>query len=97
MQYSSNMTSKGQVTIPADIRRKLGLRPGQPVQFSLSGDTVRLGAPDWQKDLSELHRRVAERMKRRDLKPLSDEELDTAINEAGEAEAMARYRRGTAE
>jgi AbrB family looped-hinge helix DNA binding protein len=93
MKYSSMMTSKGQVTIPADIRRKLGLKPGQPVRFSVSGDTVSLGAQDWRKGLEELHQRAAAHMKRRKLRPLSDEELDAAINEAVEGEATARYRR----
>lgn len=27
------MTSKGQVTIPKDIRRRMGLRPGDRVEF----------------------------------------------------------------
>jgi antitoxin PrlF len=29
----SRMTQKGQVTIPADVREKLGLKPGDVVQF----------------------------------------------------------------
>lgn len=30
----SNMTSKGQVTVPKVIRDALGLRPGEPVEFA---------------------------------------------------------------
>ena len=33
MRRTSTLTSKGQVTVPIDIRRKLGLRPGQKVEF----------------------------------------------------------------
>ena len=29
----ATLTSKGQITIPARIRRKLGLRPGQVLEF----------------------------------------------------------------
>ncbi len=90
MQYSSNMTSKGQVTIPADIRRKLGLKPGQAVQFKLSGNVVTVGAPDWREGLAKLHKEVAAHLKRRGLKPLSDEELNEAINRA--AQDAAEYR-----
>lgn len=36
------ITSKGQVTIPMDIREKLGLLPNTEVEFALDGDGVRL-------------------------------------------------------
>ena len=36
------LTTKGQVTIPLDIRRKLGLEPGTRVEFDIVGGTVRL-------------------------------------------------------
>jgi AbrB family looped-hinge helix DNA binding protein len=31
----STVSSKGQVTIPVEVREKLGLRPGTPVEFEL--------------------------------------------------------------
>jgi AbrB family looped-hinge helix DNA binding protein len=36
------LTSKGQVTIPLDIRRALGLEPGTAVQFDIVGASVRI-------------------------------------------------------
>lgn len=39
---TSVLTSKGQVTIPADVRRRLGLSPGDRLAFVLDGDQVRL-------------------------------------------------------
>ena len=36
------MTSKGQVTIPQEIRERLGLLPNCEVEFELDGDSVRL-------------------------------------------------------
>jgi AbrB family looped-hinge helix DNA binding protein len=36
------ITSKGQVTIPQEIREKLGLLPDTEVEFTLDGDGVRL-------------------------------------------------------
>ncbi len=36
------ITSKGQVTIPIEIRQRLGLLPETEVVFELVGDTVRL-------------------------------------------------------
>ena len=36
------LTSKGQVTIPQDIRNRLGLMPGTRVVFDVIGDSVRI-------------------------------------------------------
>jgi len=33
MTMKATLTSKGQITIPASIRRKLGLQPGQVLDF----------------------------------------------------------------
>lgn len=39
---TSTLTAKGQVTIPADVRKRLGLHPGDHVAFIVEGDEVRL-------------------------------------------------------
>jgi AbrB family looped-hinge helix DNA binding protein len=36
------LTSKGQVTIPQDIRERLGLLPQTEVEFEIDGDAVRI-------------------------------------------------------
>ena len=36
------ITSKGQVTIPQDIRERLGLLPLSEVEFDVVGDSVRI-------------------------------------------------------
>ena len=36
------ITSKGQVTIPQEIRERLGLRPETEVEFEVVGSTVRI-------------------------------------------------------
>lgn len=36
------VTSKGQVTIPLDVRRKLGIEAGSEVAFEVDSDGVRL-------------------------------------------------------
>ncbi|HEX3739498.1 MAG TPA: AbrB/MazE/SpoVT family DNA-binding domain-containing protein [Terriglobales bacterium] len=37
MAYQSRITSKGQITVPVEIRRKLGLRRGDRVEFREHG------------------------------------------------------------
>lgn len=36
------MTSKGQVTIPVDARRELGLGPGHDLDFEIVGDAIQI-------------------------------------------------------
>ena len=38
--HTTTMTSKGQVTIPAEIRRALGLGEGDRLEVQLEADTV---------------------------------------------------------
>jgi len=43
---TTRITSKGQVTIPADIRDRLGLLPQTEVVFEVEDDTVRIRRAD---------------------------------------------------
>ncbi|MGB7584083.1 MAG: AbrB/MazE/SpoVT family DNA-binding domain-containing protein [Terriglobales bacterium] len=38
MKYSSTISSKGQVTVPQRIRERLGLAPGDRLEFVVDGD-----------------------------------------------------------
>jgi antitoxin PrlF len=41
-ELETRVTRKGQVTIPAEIRHRLGLKPKDMVRFELAGDEVKL-------------------------------------------------------
>jgi AbrB family looped-hinge helix DNA binding protein len=41
------ITAKGQVTIPQEIRLRLGLQPETEVEFDVVGNTVRLPTDTW--------------------------------------------------
>lgn len=45
---TSNVTSKGQVTVPVDIRRELGIKPGGKVRFVRKGKQIVLQAVEEQ-------------------------------------------------
>jgi AbrB family looped-hinge helix DNA binding protein len=38
MAYSSSISSKGQITIPQEVRNRLGLSTGDRVEFVVEGD-----------------------------------------------------------
>lgn len=40
--YQSRMTSKGQVTVPAELRKELGLEPGDRVEFVRENGTIQV-------------------------------------------------------
>ena len=40
--YETRVTQKGQVTVPAEIREKLGIKPRDLVRFESTPDGVRL-------------------------------------------------------
>lgn len=80
---TATMTTKGQLTVPADIRVKFGLRAGEKVDFTVNaaGDLVlrpRTG------DIRALRGLIAY-----DGPPISIETINAAIGEAG-AETFRR-------
>lgn len=40
--YSSSVSAKGQVTIPAEVRERLGIKPHDVITFEVSDGDVRL-------------------------------------------------------
>ncbi len=94
MTYTTTVTSKGQVTIPAAIRRNLGIKAGESVRFKLvDRNQVVVEKNDWKRGLNELHIEVAAHLKKHNIKPLTDEELDNAINDAAQQASIDRYKR----
>ncbi len=45
MRVIAKMTSKGQVTVPREIRERLGLKQGDGLVFEIQGDTITLMPP----------------------------------------------------
>jgi antitoxin PrlF len=41
-EFETTLTEKGQVTIPQEIRRILGLHPKDKVRFEVNGEVVRI-------------------------------------------------------
>ncbi len=94
MTYTTTMTSKGQITVPAPIRKKLGLESGASINIDLKGNTAIVTANDWQKGLAEIRAEIAAHLKAKDIKPpTSEADFRKLRQEAYEFVAADRQRR----
>jgi len=82
-EYTTVVTRKGQITIPVEIRRSLGISEGDRVAIVLDGDEVRL-APS-----AGVVARTAGMLKAAES-PLSAEELRQAAERAIAEEVVTR-------
>jgi antitoxin PrlF len=82
MNVRSKITSKGQTTIPVEVRDLLGLKPGDTVSYEIRDKTVRIG-----KARSALE--FAGILYDPNRKPLTIAEMNSAWPEA----ALERYER----
>ena len=71
-EHAAIVSSKGQVVIPGDVRRKLGLTQGSVLRFVVDADSVRLLAADG--DVRRLKGRLAP-----PAQPVSVDDMNTAI------------------
>lgn len=70
---SSKITSKGQITVPKDVRDALGVQPGDRIAFTIKRDgTVTVAADTI--DVRSLRGRL-----KSDVRGVSLEEMDNAI------------------
>jgi antitoxin PrlF len=83
MGYESKLTSKGQTTIPIEIREVLKLKPGDRIQYVVIGDRVEMIPRN--RSVMEL----AGILYDPNRKPVSIEEMDEAIGET----IVERYER----
>jgi len=70
------------------------IKPGESINFKVEEDNkIIIEKNDWKSRLEELHKETVAHLKKYNIKPLSDEELDNAINEATEDGATEHYLR----
>jgi AbrB family looped-hinge helix DNA binding protein len=74
------VTSKGQVTVPVEIRERLGIQPGTEVEFEVVGDTVVMRKA---KDSRRRGRSIVARMRGRATVSMTTDEI-MAVTRGGE-------------
>jgi antitoxin PrlF len=75
---SATITSKGQVTIPVDVRNQLGLAAGDRIEFILNDETGRYEVVPATRSVTALKDII-----RKPAKPVSIEDMNAAIAERG--------------
>ncbi len=81
------------MTLPVAFRKKLGLKPGEQVLVEMRGNEVIIQKNNWLENLRSVQKENRAYMNKQGIKPLTDEELDNAINTAAEKAAIDRYQR----
>jgi len=76
MAQVATVTSKGQVTLPASVRKKLGIRRGSRIVFLESGEEIRMLREE------ELEERFAIFDRRRKEARLTPARLEALVEEA---------------
>jgi AbrB family looped-hinge helix DNA binding protein len=87
IELRSKVTRKGQVTVPADIRKALGLHEGDRVSFLLQNGEVKL------EKAGSVIERTAGALRNPSLPSLSDRELKEAIAQSVADDVMERGRK----
>jgi antitoxin PrlF len=75
---SATVTSKGQVTIPVEVRNLLGLSTGDRIEFVLNEETGRYEVVPATRSVTALKGII-----RKPAKPVSIEDMNAAIAEQG--------------
>ncbi len=70
--FESTVTSKGQVTIPVEFRRRLGLQPREKVVFEFEGDAIKI-----KRGVSKILAGYG--AVRSDLKPMTREDFEEEV------------------
>ena len=73
----TTMTQRGQVTVPSEVRRLLGLKPRDKVAFTIENDQVRIGPARF--TLESAFASVKPLKGKRDFKAISREARDEKI------------------
>jgi AbrB family looped-hinge helix DNA binding protein len=76
---AATITSKGQITIPLEIRRRFALKPGDKLEFDSTAPVLTarrlIDRREWNKTLNEWQKTSRARLKGHPLEKLSAEKL----------------------
>ena len=86
--FHGKITSKGQTTVPKEVRKRLNLKPGDKIIWYFDGEKLVVRAKN--KSILDL----AGMLHRPGMKALTIEEINDAIGDAAAESAMAGLKSG---
>lgn len=91
MTYTATLSSKGQITLPAQIRRSLKLQPGDKITIVKRGDVAELKPSTYDEELGELRKKAQAHMKQHGTWGASWDEVRAHTDAARLQEYRKRY------
>jgi len=91
MEHTATISSKGQITLPVEIRRGLKLQAGDKITIVKRGTTIEIKPRTYDEELSELRKRAQAHMKRNGTWGVSWEEARRKADEVGLEEYRKKH------
>jgi len=91
MQHIAIISSKGQITLPASIRRSLNLHEGDKITIVKRHGSIEIKPDTYQQELNDLRARAKAHMQRNGTWGMSWEEVRKRADEAKLKEYQEKY------
>lgn len=80
--FTTTMTSKGQVTVPVEVRRELGFHPSDTVRVRAEKGRVVMEKNDYWQEFARLQKKVQKHRKAKGITSLSVREIEALRDQA---------------
>ena len=80
--FTTTMTTKGQVTVPVEVRRELGLNPSDTVHVRAEKGRVVMEKDDYWQEFARLQEKVQKHRKTKGITPLSVRDIEALRDQA---------------
>jgi AbrB family looped-hinge helix DNA binding protein len=88
MEFTTTISSKGQITVPARIRRALHINPGDRLTVNRKGQTITVKPDSYEEKLAELRNELKQHLKK---KGFTDEKLRNMAEEYQNGNGWSAY------
>lgn len=80
MEIERTVSEKGQVVIPKDVRKKLGIKSGSDIVFEIEGDKIiikkKMSPTEFVEDFGRVPKRLKKAISAKEIRRILDEEYE---------------------